>query len=135
VAENKRRGENVDDEFVVDDDALADDADLDLADDDDESDAASVPAARRNASTATKAATRARQAKAAKIAKGDVAPSGNRITRFVREVVAELRKVNWPSRKELLTYTVVVLVFVIVMMSIVGALDYGFGWLVSHTFA
>ena len=43
-----------------------------------------------------------------------------RIGRFVREVVAELRKVIWPTRKELLTYTAVVVVFVAVMMTIVG---------------
>ena len=35
-----------------------------------------------------------------------------RIARFFREVVAELRKVIWPTRKELLTYTAVVIVFV-----------------------
>ena len=47
---------------------------------------------------------------------------------FIREVVAELRKVIWPSRKELLTYTSVVIVFVVIMMSIVALLDYGFAW-------
>ena len=35
-----------------------------------------------------------------------------RLVRFFREVVAELRKVIWPTRKELLTYTAVVVVFV-----------------------
>ncbi|GAA1746990.1 preprotein translocase subunit SecE [Luedemannella helvata] len=49
-----------------------------------------------------------------------------RFTRFVREVVAELRKVIWPTRKELLTYTSVVIVFVVIMLSIVGLLDLGF---------
>ena len=46
--------------------------------------------------------------------------------RFFREVVAELRKVIWPTRKELLTYTAVVVVFVTVMLTIVAVLDYGF---------
>ena len=32
---------------------------------------------------------------------------------FIRQVVAELRKVIWPTRKELVTYTSVVLVFVV----------------------
>ena len=40
--------------------------------------------------------------------------------------MAELRKVIWPTRKELLTYTAVVVVFVTVMMTIVAVLDYGF---------
>ena len=45
---------------------------------------------------------------------------------FIRQVVAELRKVIWPTRKELVTYTAVALVFVIVMSAIVLTLDYGF---------
>jgi preprotein translocase subunit SecE len=50
----------------------------------------------------------------------------SRIRTFLREVVAELRKVIWPSRKELVTYTVVVLVFVTFMVALVASLDYGF---------
>ena len=45
---------------------------------------------------------------------------------FIRQIVSELRKVIWPTRKELTTYTVVVVVFVIVMLTIVGGLDYLF---------
>ncbi|MGH3648251.1 MAG: preprotein translocase subunit SecE [Micromonosporaceae bacterium] len=54
-----------------------------------------------------------------------VGPIG-RLIRFVREVVAELRKVIWPTRKELLTYTVVVVIFVVVMLSIIALYDLGF---------
>ena len=43
--------------------------------------------------------------------------------RFLREVVAELRKVIWPGRKELITYTTVVIVFVAVMVALVAGLD------------
>ena len=50
-----------------------------------------------------------------------------RLSRFVREVIAELGKVIWPTRKELLTYTSVVIAFVTVMTAIVAVLDYGFG--------
>ena len=45
---------------------------------------------------------------------------------FTRQVVAELRKVIWPTRRELVTYTTVALVFVIIMSTIVLTLDYGF---------
>jgi preprotein translocase subunit SecE len=45
---------------------------------------------------------------------------------FTRQVAAELRKVIWPTRKELVTYTTVALVFVIFMSAIVLTLDYGF---------
>ena len=39
---------------------------------------------------------------------------------------AELRKVIWPTRKELVTYAVVVIIFVAVILAIVGLLDLGF---------
>jgi len=50
----------------------------------------------------------------------------SRLIRFFREVVAELRKVIWPTRKELISYTTVVIVFVSIMITIVWLLDYGF---------
>ena len=53
---------------------------------------------------------------------------------FVRQVVAELRKVIWPTRKELVTYTTVSLVFILVMVAIVTSLDYGFTKLVLLVF-
>ncbi|HKB29437.1 MAG TPA: preprotein translocase subunit SecE [Streptosporangiaceae bacterium] len=43
---------------------------------------------------------------------------------FVRQVVAELRRVIWPTRRELITYTTVALVFVLIMVGIVTGLDY-----------
>ena len=49
---------------------------------------------------------------------------------FVRQVIAELRKVIWPTRKELITYTTVALSFILIMIAIVTALDYGFTKLV-----
>jgi len=49
-----------------------------------------------------------------------------RISLFIREVIAELRKVIWPTRKELVTYTGVVIVFVLVMAGIVALLDFLF---------
>jgi preprotein translocase subunit SecE len=61
-------------------------------------------------------------------AKKEVRRTGffGRIGGFFREVISELRKVIWPTRKELLTYTAVVIVFVTIITAIVAALDYGF---------
>jgi len=56
------------------------------------------------------------------------------LRRFVREVFAELRKVIWPTRRELLTYTSVVLVFVTVMVAIVSGLDIAFARAVLAVF-
>jgi preprotein translocase subunit SecE len=49
-----------------------------------------------------------------------------RLRRFLREVAAELRKVHWPTRREIVVYTVVVLLFVAFMVTLVGLLDIGF---------
>jgi preprotein translocase subunit SecE len=64
-------------------------------------------------------------------------PRGNpisRLVRFFREVVAELRKVIWPTRRELITYTAVVVVFVTIMLSIVAGLDLAFAKAVLTVF-
>ena len=46
---------------------------------------------------------------------------------FCRQVVAELRKVVWPTQQQLVTYFVVVLVFVLVLIAYVSVLDLAFG--------
>jgi len=53
---------------------------------------------------------------------------------YVRQVIAELRKVIWPTRKELVTYTTVAIVFILVMTAFVTGLDYGFTKLVFKVF-
>ncbi|GAA2100265.1 MULTISPECIES: preprotein translocase subunit SecE [Brevibacterium] len=58
-----------------------------------------------------------------------------RILRFFREIIAELRKVITPTRKELINYTIVVLVFVVIMMLLVTGLDFVFGRLSAWVFA
>ena len=57
-----------------------------------------------------------------------------RLVRFLQEVVAELRKVIWPSRKQLVTYTLVVLVFVSFMVALVALLDFLVGQGVNALF-
>jgi preprotein translocase subunit SecE len=46
---------------------------------------------------------------------------------FYRQVVAELRKVVWPTQQQLVTYFLVVMVFVVFMMGLVSGLDLVFG--------
>ncbi|MFT4148530.1 MAG: preprotein translocase subunit SecE [Micrococcaceae bacterium] len=58
-----------------------------------------------------------------------------RIALFIRQVIAELKKVTVPTPKELLNYTIVVLAFVVVMMLFVSLLDLVFGQLVIWLFA
>lgn len=58
-----------------------------------------------------------------------------RLALFYRQVVSELRKVVYPSRDQLLRYTAIVLVFVLVMIAIVSLLDYGLSALVVRVFS
>ena len=53
---------------------------------------------------------------------------------FYRQVVAELRKVVWPTQEQVVTYFVAVLFFVVVIMAMVSLLDLGFGKLVFWVF-
>jgi preprotein translocase subunit SecE len=53
---------------------------------------------------------------------------------FYRQVVAELRKVVWPTRTELFTYTSVVIVFVLCIIGIVALIDFGLTHAVQAVF-
>ena len=63
------------------------------------------------------------EATAAPDARGRTSPP-----QYLREVRSELRKVNWPSRPEVLNYTVVVLVVTAVLTAIVWGMD----WVMSN---
>ena len=54
-----------------------------------------------------------------------------RIARSFRERFGELKKVTWPSRSELINYSVVVFVFMVAMAVIIGLLDAASGQLIS----
>ncbi|UWF77146.1 MULTISPECIES: preprotein translocase subunit SecE [Microbacterium] len=57
-----------------------------------------------------------------------------RIALFFRQVISELRKVVTPTRKELVKFTLVVLVFVLIVMGLVSGLDWLFGMLTHYVF-
>lgn len=54
-----------------------------------------------------------------------------RIKKFFKDVRNELRKVNWPTRKELTVYTGVVLVTVFIVATFVGVVDLVFSRIIS----
>jgi preprotein translocase subunit SecE len=56
------------------------------------------------------------------------------IAQFLREVRLELRRVNWPSRREVASYSLVVLVAVTLLTLYVALLDQAFGQLVLWIF-
>jgi preprotein translocase subunit SecE len=53
---------------------------------------------------------------------------------YLKQVVAEMRKVIWPNRKQMLTYTAVVLAFLAFMVALVGLADLGLTKLVMLVF-
>ena len=57
-----------------------------------------------------------------------------RLALFIRQVIGELKKVVTPTRRELFSYTGVVLVFVVIMMALVSGFDFGFSALVNFLF-
>jgi preprotein translocase subunit SecE len=156
VAERRRRGtdpadksrdDELDDKLIEELEADSDlDEDVDdVADDelDDEEDEADEDekASKNGRKTAVKDKDKADSKKKsketdkkAKTKEGARPGIFGRFANFFREVVGELRKVIWPTRKELFTYTAVVVVFVTIMLTVVGLLDFGFAKLVLLVF-
>ncbi|MET7417866.1 preprotein translocase subunit SecE [Dactylosporangium sp. NPDC005555] len=147
MAERRRRGtdpadDRRDEELSAEDAAIEEEFadELDELDDDLETDADDEDADGKPVLTKSKdVKSKSKDVKESDNKKTKVKEGGSnnifvRLINFVREVVAELRKVIWPTRKELTTYTVVVVVFVIVMLTIVGGLDYVFAKGVLWTF-
>ena len=72
-----------------------------------------------------------------KTAKKQSGPSRNPflfVWNFLKQVVAELRKVIWPNRKQMISYTTVVLVFLAFMVALIGGVDLGLAKLVTLVF-
>ncbi len=57
-----------------------------------------------------------------------------RLALFYRQIIAELRKVVWPTRHQLSTYTTVVIVFVVIIIGLVTGIDYGFTEAIKFVF-
>ena len=53
---------------------------------------------------------------------------------YLKQVVAEMRKVIWPNRKQMVSYTGVVLAFLVFMVALIGLVDLGLAKLVLLIF-
>lgn len=58
----------------------------------------------------------------------------SKIWKFIREARQELKKVNWPSRKELIESTKVVIVSSLLMILFIGLVDYVYSKLINLLF-
>ncbi len=56
------------------------------------------------------------------------------VINYLREVIGELRKVIWPNRKQMVTYTMVVLFFLAFMVTLIGLVDLGVAKVVMMVF-
>ena len=77
------------------------------------------------------------KAKKAKKARKSDEPSSNPfvfVITYLRQVVGELRKVIWPNRKQMSSYTSVVLAFLVFMVTFIGLVDLGLAKLVMLVF-
>ncbi|TDH50753.1 preprotein translocase subunit SecE [Mycobacterium eburneum] len=83
--------------------------------------------------TETKKTKKARKGKKTKKSAGAVNPFAY-VYNYLKQVVAELRKVIWPNRKQMITYTSVVLAFLVFMVALIGGADYGFAKLIMLVF-
>jgi len=63
--------------------------------------------------------------------RGDKKKFSQRSKAFFSGVWAELKKVHWPTKKEILTYTLVVLVSVLIMAVVMGVFDTIFSWCIT----
>lgn len=66
-----------------------------------------------------------------KIQKAKRARQDNAIVRYFKETWVELKKVNWPTRKEALNLTLIVLAVTAFMALLLGAIDLFFTWAFS----
>ena len=97
---------------------------------------------RRDAAVGDKPATQSDavkngDGKKPKTAKKQSGPSRNPFTfvyNYLKQVIAELRKVIWPNRKQMVSYTTVVLVFLAFMVALIGGVDLGLAKLVTLVF-
>ncbi len=89
------------------------------------------------ADSATKKAKKGQKSEKAKKPKKSGDRSANPfvfVYNYLKQVVAEMRKVIWPNRKQMFTYTSVVLAFLAFMVALVGLADFGLTKLVLLVF-
>lgn len=127
------------DDEDLDDEDLDDEDDADLDDDEDDAQVAAgaTAATKGKPQKKTAAKTRDKRTKTAKPAKADSTSAipGAAPGNFLQQVGSELQKVVWPTRKQMITYTSVVIVFVVILVTAVWGFDLGLGKLMEWIFA
>ena len=74
------------------------------------------------------------QGKAPKAGSVTKAVQQGRASRFIQEVIAELKKVSWPTRNQLMQATAVVIIAVAIIAAFLGLADQASDWIVKKVF-
>ena len=55
----------------------------------------------------------------------------NKVVKFFKETKAELKKVTWPGKNQLIHNTLIILAFIVITCIILSVCDTAFSWLLS----
>ena len=55
----------------------------------------------------------------------------NKLAKFFKETKSELKKVTWPSKKQLINNTLIILAFIVITGIILSVFDVAFAWLID----
>jgi len=55
----------------------------------------------------------------------------NKLSQYIQDSIAEMKKVTWPTKKQTYNYTLLVIVVSLALAIFLGALDYIFNWLLQ----
>lgn len=55
-----------------------------------------------------------------------------KIIDFIKEARVELTKVNWPTKKQTLNYTILVVIISLLVAAFLGGLDFLFGYILKQ---
>ena len=84
---------------------------------------AARPTGKRQLAGVSTTSTSSYEAKNAVAVDGDD-KKGNKVTSFLPEVVEEMKKVIWPTAKQMVNYTIIVFAFLILMTALVAGVDF-----------
>jgi len=88
----------------------------------------------RGASSASPTSTAEAEGKRVAQRDPDGEKPGNGAAAFPGEVATEMRKVIWPTGRQMVNYTLIVFAFLILLTALVWTVDWGARWVVEQVF-
>lgn len=85
---------------------------------------AARPTGKRQLAGVSTATTASIEAKNAATSDDDAKAEGNKVAKFLPEVVSEMKKVIWPTTRQMVNYTLITFGFLIFMTAVVAGVDF-----------